>query len=71
MGLVATLAQLALWIFKALGWANNLAERRAGAAEYENEAYHEEINRNARASDAADAARLPIDTPDPYDRDGH
>ncbi len=29
----ATLAKLALYVMQALGWANNLAERRAGAAE--------------------------------------
>ena len=65
---IATLARLALWIFKALGWANNLSERRDGAAENELDATNAEINRVNDAADAGlNASKLPIDTPDPYD----
>ncbi len=64
---IIMLVRLALWIFKALGWASNLAERRAGAAQSQLEATNAEIDRINRAANAANS--LPIDTPDPYDRD--
>lgn len=45
MGALITIAKFALAILQAFGWINNLAERRAGAAQSQLEAINAEIKR--------------------------
>lgn len=55
MGMVITIAKLALIIFQAFGWLNNLAERRAGAAQSQRDAINAEIKRVQDAANAGTA----------------
>ena len=72
MGWLSLLIALAQGFLKAMGFMSVQQERSAGAAINQNEANDAEAKRLQRSSDAGlSAQRLPIDTPDPYDRDGH
>ncbi len=67
----ATLAKLALYILQAFGWANNLSERRAGAAQSQLDAQNAEIKRVQNAADAGAASGgLPVGQADPFDEAG-
>lgn len=55
MGIVITIAKFALAILQAFGWLNNLAERRAGAAQSQRDAINAEIKRVQDAANAGTA----------------
>ena len=67
MGILAFLR----YLFEILGLigreVHDAEERKAGSDANQVEAINAEINHVNRAADAGD--KLPIDTPDPYDRD--
>ena len=71
-GGLSTVIGLVVWAFKAYTATKNAeaitAERQAGSDHSQVEAINAEINRVNRAADAG--GKLPIDTPDSYDRDG-
>lgn len=68
LGTVLTLVVWALKAYTATKAAQAIeAERQAGRDAQQNEATNAEINRVTRAANAGNV--LPIDTPDPYNRD--
>jgi ABC-type nitrate/sulfonate/bicarbonate transport system substrate-binding protein len=70
MNIVATAAKFLMAILQALGWVNNLAERRAGAAQSQLDAQNAEIKRVEAAAAGGSAVGLqPSGEQDPYDRD--
>ena len=58
MGTLVIAAKVFLAVLQALGWANNLAERRAGASEQRAKDLQNEMERTTRSIDAGSDSRL-------------
>ena len=67
--MIVTIAKIVLALLQALGWANSLAERRAGAAQSQMEAKSQDETRVVAAANAAAAVGVQPDPADIYDRD--
>ena len=67
--MIVTVAKILLALLQALGWANSLAERRAGAAQSQLEAKSQDETRIIAAATAGAAVSVQPDPADIYDRD--